>query len=548
MHFGLLALLAGGASNAGVAQTASFSYAVAVLGGGFFGPEGVALDSSGNVYVADGSAVKEMPAGCLSSKCVTVLGGAGYLEPAAVAVDRNGNVYGAYYAPGVTEMPPVCASPNCVTVLGDGLFNPTGVAVDGSGNVYVADAPNFDYAGAVHKMTPNCTSLSCVTALDGGFTSPSGVAVDGSGNLYVVGAAVQEMPAGCTSPSCVTTLGGGWGSLDSGLAVDGSGTIYVSDFGDNTVKQMPAGCASSSCVTILAGGFTFPYGVAVDGSGNVYVADYGNGPTGTVNKIMTGGVNFFAAPVGTTSTTIPLTFTFNSAGSLNSTTPYQVLTQGAKNLDFNAALTQESNACNGTTAYAAGATCSVGVTFTPTKPGTRYGAVELLNAGGSPIATAYVYGTGTGPQVNFLPGTQSFVDYVAFPGAWLNFHPEGVAVDGNGNIYIADPENSQVLKETLSAGSYTQSVVANAANNGLSGSDGIAVDGSGSIYIADESNRVLKETASAGGYAQSVVANSANNGINGPQAVAVDGNGNVYLADGGDSPARGLKETLSACG
>ena len=57
MHFGLLALLAGGASNAGVAQTASFSYAVVVLGGGFSGPDGVALDSSGNVYVADGSAV-----------------------------------------------------------------------------------------------------------------------------------------------------------------------------------------------------------------------------------------------------------------------------------------------------------------------------------------------------------------------------------------------------------------------------------------------------------------------------------------------------------
>ena len=185
---------------------------------------------------------------------------------------------------------------------------------------------------------------------------------------------------------------------------------------NNAVKEMPAGCASSSCVTTLGGGFSYPTGVAVDGSGNVYVADTGNS---AVKEIMTRAVNFFTVPVGTTSAPTTLTFTFNSAGSLSSTTPYQVLTQGAKNLDFNAAATQESNACNGTTAYAKGDTCTVDVTFTPAKPGARYGAVELLNAAGSTIATAYVYGTGTGPQVVFSPPRRArWVAATTFPLAW----------------------------------------------------------------------------------------------------------------------------------
>jgi DNA-binding beta-propeller fold protein YncE len=95
------------------AQTASFSYAIAVLGGGFSKPYGVAVDGSGNVYVADffNNAVKEMPAGCASSSCVTTLG-SGFFTPAGVAVDRSGNVYVADWINGgaVKEMPTGCAS------------------------------------------------------------------------------------------------------------------------------------------------------------------------------------------------------------------------------------------------------------------------------------------------------------------------------------------------------------------------------------------------------------------------------------------------------
>jgi hypothetical protein len=123
----VMACLTGGFATSRLqAQTASFSDAIATLGGGFSNPSGVAVDGSGNVYVADynNSAVKEMPAGCASSSCVTTLGG-GFNHPFGVAVDGSGNVYVADTDNNaVKEMPAGCASSSCVTTLGGASSNP----------------------------------------------------------------------------------------------------------------------------------------------------------------------------------------------------------------------------------------------------------------------------------------------------------------------------------------------------------------------------------------------------------------------------------------
>jgi sugar lactone lactonase YvrE len=242
-----------------------------------------------------------------------------------------------------------------------------------------------------------------------------------------------------------------------------------------------------------------------------------------------GSVNLGSSTIGTA------TVTFAGAATPSS---IAVVTQGNPNLDF-------TNATGGTcatgTAYAAAATCTVKVEFAPKFAGIRYGAVVLEDATGV-VATAYLQGTGFGPQVNFPPGTQSVVANAARNGL---HYPGLAAVDGSGNIYIAEWGNNRVLKETLSAGGYIQSIVADAANNGLSGSWGVAVDGSGNVYITDTNNgRVLKETLSAGGYTQSVIANAPTHGWFWPEGVAVDGNGNVYVADSYNNQV--LKETLSA--
>ncbi len=109
------------------AQSAQLSAAIITLGGGFSNPTGIAVDISGNVYVADpvNHALKEMPAGCASVSCVTTLGG-GFSHPSAVAVDGSGNVYAADSTVGkVYEMPSGCASASCVTTLGGGFSRPS---------------------------------------------------------------------------------------------------------------------------------------------------------------------------------------------------------------------------------------------------------------------------------------------------------------------------------------------------------------------------------------------------------------------------------------
>jgi len=227
--------------------------------------------------------------------------------------------------------------------------------------------------------------------------------------------------------------------------------------------------------------------------------------------------SFGSVNIGTASPVQTLTYTFGSAVTLGSAA---VLTQGATGLDFADA---GSDTCTANTAYSAGQTCTVNVTFTPKFAGTRYGAVVLNDTNGNVLATAYLQGSGVGPQINFLPNAESVVANSS--GGLLA--PYALAVDGSGNIYIADNAANMVFKETLSAGTYTESALPTSSLNQPSG---VAVDGSGNVYISDtNNNRVLKETPFAGGYLESEVANSTNNGITYPNGVAVDSNGSVYF-------------------
>jgi trimeric autotransporter adhesin len=140
----------------------------------------------------------------------------------------------------------------------------------------------------------------------------------------------------------------------------------------------------------------------------------------------------------------------------------------------------------------------------------------------------------------------------------------GVAVDGSGNIYIVDTGNQRIRKVTVSTG-----IITTIAGTGVAGDDGdgiaatrarvrtpygVAVDGSGNIYIADTGNqRIRKVTVSTG--IITAVAGTGAYGYNGdgiaatsadlqlPMGVAVDGSGNIYIADTGNQRIR--KVTVS---
>jgi DNA-binding beta-propeller fold protein YncE len=530
----LIALVLGRSS---VAQTAHPG-ATLPIGSGFILPNAVAVDSSGNVFVADpgNNAVKEIEAvgGVVSSSSAVNTIGSGFNQPSGVAVDAIGNVFvgdsGNNAVKEIVAVGGVVSSSSAVNTIGSGFNQPSGVAVDAIGDVFVADSGN-NAVKEIVAVGGAVSSSSAVNTIGSGFNQPSGVAVDAIGNVFVADPgnnAVKEIVAVggvVSSSSTVSTIGSGF-IVPAAVAVDSAGNVFVADNGDGVVKKIIAVggvISSSSTVTAIGSGFSMPISVAVDSTDNVFVADPGNN---AVKEIVAASQKLPTIAVGNASAAFSIPFTFDAGGSIGVPA---VLTQGAVGLDFVDAGTG-SCTTNGTSfSYSAGDTCTVDVMFTPKLSGQRNGAVVLYDGSGTPIATGYVYGTATGPQVTFSPGTQSLV------ANGFNL-PKGVAVDGSDNVYIADNNNGTVLKQTLSGGSYAPSSVA----SGLTGPNGVAIDGSGNIYITEEgSGNVYRETLSDGVYTQSTVVS----GLNDPTSLVVDGSGNVYITEAGTGNV--YKETLS---
>ncbi len=515
-------------ATAARAQTAQFTSAQSTIGSGLNSPFDVAVDGSGNVYIADSGnnrVLKETLSGGSYTQTTVADGSTnGLSTPTGVAVDASGNVYIADDNNNRVLKETLSGATYTQSTIASGLFNPISVAVDGSGNVYIVDPGN----NRVLKETlsgGSYTQSTVANASTNGLNSPTAVAVDATGNVYIADNGNSRVLKETLSGGAYTqsTVVSGVGPLD-GVAVDGSGNVYISEYTTNVVlKETLSGGSytQSTLADVNMNGLNTPAGMAVDGSGNVYIADDGNH---RVLKLQFAAMDLGSAALGAPSAaTFAFTFTNSTAATIGKPV---VLTQGATGLDFADAGTGSCNTdATNATALSSGNTCTVAVNFGPQYAGARDGAVELTNSSGAVIATAYVYGAGTGPQVTFAPAVQSTVFDNATNGL---SQPYNLVVGGSGNVYIADAANNRVLKETLSGGLYTQSTVA----SGLNGPQGVAVDGSGNVYIADTfNNRVLKETLSGGSYTQSVVADLITNGLQQPFAVAVDGSGNVYISD-----------------
>ena len=122
------------------------------------------------------------------------------------------------------------------------------------------------------------------------------------------------------------------------------------------------------------------------------------------------------------------------------------------------------------------------------------------------------------------------------PTSPLNY-PGAIAVDGSGDVYIADSGNNRIVAETISSGSYSERVVQTST---LNYPEAIAVDGNNNIYVADTyNNRVLKETASFGLHREHGDDKHAEQ----TSGLTVDGNGNIVISDTYNN--RVLKEDLA---
>jgi len=435
------------------------------------------------------------------------------------------------------------------TTLSSEFNNPTQVAVDGNGNVYVADFG----AGQVDEIPAG----GGFSVLVGNFPSPLGIAADKQGDIFLTQAnsnQVYEAEYDNLRSIGVSVNG------PTGLAVDGNGHIFIADTGNNRVVEVPV--AGDQQFTILSG--IASNAIAADGAGDVFVL-YDNGEqllkTSTISANF-GSVNTCSSHCGET---ITLTYAVTASGNLGE---IRTLNQGSSQtgLDFDLVTTTCPSSLT------ASSTCTISVNFSPMYPGLRTGVLQITRPDGSLAASTMLYGVGQGPQIAFDPATSQNVASLASPNGVamdaagdlfiVNTHDlvevpansdgsqnvlysglsEGtaVAVDGAGNLIVADMGSAQVLKIVPSG---SASTVATGVCP-----YGIAVDGVGNVFIPDLChNQVLEILAFSGTQL------SLGSGLNTPWGMALDSAGNLYVADSGNAwvvkiPVGGGAQTTVASG
>jgi sugar lactone lactonase YvrE len=504
----------------------------------FSNPDGVAVDSTGNVFVADtgNSTIRKItPAGV-----VTTLAGAAGM---AGSVDATG----------------VAARFNL----------PQGVVVDSAGNVFVADTEN----STIRKVTAAgvVTTLAGTAGVGGSvdgtgaaarFTLPTGVAVDGAGNVFVAdrgNATIRKV----TSAGVVTTLAGSAGVSGSadgtgsaaqfnhpnGVAVDAAGAIYVADqFNGRIRKISPAGDVTTLAGT--AGRFSFPSGVAVDSAGNVYVAESFK----DVIRVITP-----AAVVTTLAGTASLAGDADGPGAMaRFFTPIAVATDTSGNVYVTDATTIRKISPDDVVSTLAGSAI-----FGSEDGAGAAAQFDSLN-GVAVDGTGNLYVADQGNQtirkitatgvVTTFAGTAGELGSDDGSAARFNF-PAGVAVDSAGNVFVADLANS-VIRKITPAGAVT--TLAGAANT-TGSADGtgpaarfntvadVAVDGAGNLYVPDFGAHTIRKITPAGvvttlagtaGLSGNTDGTGAAARFNNPIGVAVDSAGNVYVADMGNATIR----------
>ena len=571
----------------------------------FRGPAGVAVDTAGNVYVADGTNYtirKITPAGMVSTLAglagsIGSANGTGnaarFYAPHGVAVDSAGNVYVADSSNHTIRKITPAGVVSTVAGLARNFGNsdgtgsvarfqfPKGVAVDSAGNVYVADSDNF----TIRRITASgmVSTLAGLAGSSGSadgtgsvarFQVPKGVAVDSAGNLYVADT-INDTIRKITPAGAVSTLAGfpgifnggsadGTGSaarfnVPSGLAVDSIGNVYVADTENYTIRKITpaavvttlaglAGTIGSADGTGSAARFYYPSGVAVDDAGNAYVADRNNH---TIRKITPSGmVGTLAGLAGTGGSadgtgsaarfSLPQGLAVDSAGNVyvadtgNST--MRKITPGGV-VSTLAGLTGSQGSANGTGSAArfrnppGVAVDSAGNVYVADSNNhtirkiTAAGVVTTL-AG---LAGSYGSADGTGSGARF-------------------YYPDGVAVDSAGNVYVADTSNYTIRKITPAGAVSTLAGLAGyyGSDDGagwgarFSAPEGVAVDSAGNVYVADTDNVTIRKITPAGVVSTLAGSTKISGSIDGtgsaarfliPWGIAVDGAGNVYVAD-----------------
>ena len=553
------------------------------------GPTGVAVDGSGNVYVAerDNFRIRRIS---LDGTINTVAGNgtAGFsgdtgpalsaqITPLAVAVDNKGNLFiadGTNY-----RIRKVDSNGTITTIAGTGASGYSGdngpansaliglitsLAVDLAGNVYLADLTRervrkIDTAG----MITTVAGSGDFGYIDDGLPAtseimlPDGVAVDGSGNLLISDINLNLVRRVDLSTGLIFTVAGngnpgflgdsgaainGEMNAPAGLAVDGNNQIYVADVLNQRIRKVAgsiittyAGTSDRDGGPALSAFLNLPEGLAISGAGNVLVADTGDmvarrfsvgGAISTVGQVL-------AAPHGVA---------VDAAGDyyVSEDEPLVLKITPAGVTSIVAGISQDGYSGDGGPATAAMISMPTGV---------------AVDSGNNVYFTDYnnnrirrVSASGT---ITTIAGNGRFIfSGDNGPALSAGLDPLDVAVDNKNNLYVADHVNNRIRKIT------PDGMIATVAGTGASGyagdggpatsallnsPTGVAVDNGGNLYIADNGNSVVRRVTS-GGLITTIAGNGNFLPISGdggpaisatvaPYRISLDSTGSVYISD-----------------
>ena len=489
--------------------------------GAVSGPQGVATDSAGNVYIAyNNGTVYRTPKG--GGTAVEV--GSGLTAPHQLAIDGAGNLYVA--DSGTNEIvqflgASTASSAITGTPFVSGLTSPKGVAVDALGNLYIAET------GSVLLQS---IDSGMQTALGSGFTTPVTLAVDSNGNVYVADTGLNEIvelsiTGGALTQQTTETLLSG--TTPTSVAVDAAGDVYYGDSAKGEVVEIPL----SGTTVAIASGFTTPVGVALDPSGNLYVADstsatgisYLNRTAATLPAIPDGRsgdailTNIGNSPYsggisGNSDVTASTDFTFAAGSSNGCNTPTSLPLGAGTNCDLN--ITANT------------ATASDLVTFTG-------GSTLALSSG---VAVAVGTNTSLSIPITSITYGASINGSVTVTPASGSLHPTGTVTLLSGSTSLGSCTLANATGNTSSCSFSLLNVPANVtsvtASYGGDSNNSASLSGGISVSISQASTTTtLSLTSSA-----SLIEGSAFTGTASVTPTAASGVVSLYL-DGGSTAA-----------
>jgi sugar lactone lactonase YvrE len=269
-----------------VAHPADETLSLNFTAGGINNPVGLAVDSQGNVWVANqnGNSVSKLgPSGAPLSPAIGFkAGGLGSAHNDYIAIDSGDHAWVANTASVVIELdqsgnPLSGSSGNS----GGGLNTPQGIAIAPTGEVWVANYGN----NSLTELSATGAAISPAAGFTGGGVStPEGIAVAPNGNVWVgnfgggsANSASEFDPTGNALSGSSGITGGGL-NVGTYLAIDPAGNAWFANHSGNSLSEIsPAGIPLSPSAGFTGGGLSGPYGIAVDAAGNLWAANFGPG-------------------------------------------------------------------------------------------------------------------------------------------------------------------------------------------------------------------------------------------------------------------------------